>query len=167
MPVLFQLHSTSRISFKSTGFSSFVLSGLLCDFNAGGLALLAGLLFHLSDAQQHGGHHLSDTAVKVDLLCHCDDSKPLVTPITEDVQPLAELATEPVEFVDHDGIDLTVENCLLQLLEPWPLQVVSSRLVSKPQHVPASGVAGQPALNLSPLAGQVLPDGTDTDVDGN
>src|SRR6516165_6877089 len=67
---------------------------LLGDGNPSRLAFSARLLLHLGDAEQHGGHHLADGPVEVDLLSNADDSQPLVAPLAQHVDAVAKAAAE-------------------------------------------------------------------------
>ena len=65
---------------------------LLGCFDTGPLSLASVLLLHLRDREQYRRDHLAHRPLEVDLLRHRHDSQAAFAPVTQDVQPVSELA---------------------------------------------------------------------------
>jgi hypothetical protein len=68
-----QLGGPFRSGFGGPGSATNVNASCLSRLDAGCLALLPGLLLHLSDPQEHCSQHATDGPVEVNLLRHSDD----------------------------------------------------------------------------------------------
>jgi hypothetical protein len=140
-PLFPELLGAAGLGFGRAGLATEIDAPSLCRGDADSLTLTANLLLHLGDAEQHGGEHLSQRAIEVDLLRRGDDPQPLVAPVREYIDAVSKAAGEPVEFPTHNSLDLAVENVLLEPLECRPVLWLL-------------GVPGVETLNGSPSHGR-------------
>jgi hypothetical protein len=127
------------------------------DGNAFRLADRPTLVFHLSEAEQHGGDDLSARAAYVDRLAGDDHADAALSPIGDEVHAVDHRAADSVERKHNYGLHLPSGNGSLDAAKPVAVQRCAALLVSNPLNgFRAQAALFHPALKLLRLAGKVL-----------
>ena len=124
----------------------------------------ARLLLHFGHPEQQCRDHFADGALEIEFLSHRHKPQAPVEPIAQHVDTVSHRPAESVELPDDDRFHFPGEHVPLESLEIGALERIAGFFVEIPFRI-VDAVALAPALNLSALAGLVLPDRRDSNVD--
>jgi hypothetical protein len=91
-------------------------------------------LFHFSHPEQNSCQHFTHSTIKINLLGHTHHPQATFTPVAQYVDTIPQLATKPIQLVNHNSLDPTSKHVCLKTFEcrNRAVKIVARLLVNVP-----------------------------------